>query len=144
MRLASIKLISGEEILAEVLDYILTDSFSSIIIKNPVKLEFTSLTRRSKKEYKLIPWILFTNTDEHEINMKNIIGLSSIEDETVYEEYKKFFNKLLKPGPRIKRFTQRSDKFNPEYGYLGSVNEFRSQLERLYRMDSGEEKPKDL
>ena len=96
MRLASIKLISGEEILAEVLDYILTDSFSSIIIKNPVKLEFTSLTRRSKKEYKLIPWILFTNTDEHEINMKNIIGLSSIEDETVYEEYKKFFNKFFK------------------------------------------------
>jgi len=144
MRLASIKLISGEEILAEVLDYVQTDSFSSIIIKDPVKVELTSLNRRTKKDYKLIPWIMFTNTDEHEINMKNIMGLSAVSDDDLYDEYKKFFKKVLKPGPKMKRSAKRSDKFNPEYGYLGSVSEFRAQLERLYKMDSEEERPKDL
>ena len=144
MRLASIKLISGEEILAEVLDYVQTDSFSSIIIKDPVKVELTSLNRRTKKDYKLVPWIMFTNTDEHEINMKNIMGLSAVSDDDLYDEYKKFFKKALKPGPKMKRSAKRSDKFNPEYGYLGSVSEFRAQLERLYKMDSEEERPKDL
>jgi len=142
MRLASIKLISGEEILAEVMDYIEEEEFSSILIRNPIKVELSS-TRKSRKEYKLSPWIVFNKAEIHEINIKNIIGMCSVKDEDVLDEYDSFFTKKLNPGPKLKRKTPRNEKFNEEYGYLGSVKEFRDQLERLYKMDS-EERPKDL
>ena len=142
MRLASIKLISGEEILADIMDFIEEEEFSSIIIRNPVKVEINS-TRKTRKEYKLSPWIIFNNTEIHEINIKNIIGMCSVKDENVREEYDSFFSKKLNSGPKVKQRTPRNEKFNEEYGYLGSVKEFREHLERLYKIDS-EERPKDL
>ena len=87
--------------------------------------------------------MVFNKVEIHEINIKNIIGMCSVKDEDVLDEYDSFFTKKLNPGPKLKRKTPRNEKFNEEYGYLGSVKEFRDQLERLYKMDS-EERPKDL
>jgi len=142
MKLASIKLTSGEELLAEVLDYYETESFTSLIIKNPVKIEFNEIKRRNRKEYKLVPWIVFTNTNTYEINVKNIIGLSAVEEKEINDDYTSYFSGKLQPAPKRNQ-PKREDKFSTEYGYLGSVKEFREQLERLYGMDSPE-RPKDI
>jgi len=114
MRLASIKLISGEEILAEIVDYI---------------------EEKSRKEYKLSPWILLNKTEIHEINIKNIIGMSSVKETEIVEEYGSYFSKKLNPGPKLKQKIPRHEEFKDEYGYVGSVKEFRERLERLYKMD---------
>jgi len=134
MRLASIKLISGEEILAEIVDYIEEEDFSSILIKNPIKVELSSI-RKSRKEYKFSPWILLNKTEIHEINIKNIIGMSSVKETEIVEEYGSYFSKKLNPGPKLKQKIPRHEEFKDEYGYVGSVKEFRERLERLYKMD---------
>ena len=152
MRLASIKLLSGEEILAEIIEFNNDDEYSSLVVRNPVKVELNTSKRKLKKDYKLSPWMTFSNTEEHELSVINILALTAILDEEIQEEYLKYLGKeVVKEGRKglLKRPTyspveepSEEKAFSQEHGYLGSVKDFRSKLEDIYKLDL--EEPKDL
>ena len=151
MRLASIKLLSGEEILTEVLEFNQDDEFSSLVVRNPVKVELNTSKRKLKKDFKLSRWMVFTNTVEHEISVINIIAMTAILDREVEEEYLKFIGedfvkdepkKLLEKPAHRQVMEHIDNEFSQENGYLGSVKEFKQKLEEIYKLDA--EEPKDL
>lgn len=153
MRLASIKLISGEEILAEIVEFNNEEEYSSLVIKNPVKIELNNSKRNLRKEYKLTSWMVFSNTEEHELSVINIIALTAILDEDVQEEYLNYLGKerlketkkvLKRPSYKpMEESVEDPKEFTSEYGYLGSVKDFKKKLEDIYKLDV-EDTPKDL
>ena len=151
MRLASIKLLTGEEILAEVIEFNQDDEFSSLVVKCPIKVETNDSKRKHRRDYKLTPWMVFTNTEEHEIAIINIVAMTAILDEEIENEYLEFLGKepkKLMPKKTLKKPTRTVEEpteeklFTQEYGYLGSVKEFKEKLEEIYKLDA--EEPKDL
>ena len=136
VKLAAIKLISGEEIICYVLDIIDSDHYSTILIRDPLKVEYTDGKRKSRRNYKLVPWFLFSTTREHEIDLAKIMGISKVDNDDLRTEYTKHFHAQLKPSLDFY-------KSNSE-GYLGSVEEYREILEKLYSDNDAIEPPKDL
>jgi len=122
VRLASIKLDSGEEIICYVLDVVDRGLNRNLIIKDPLKVEYVESTR--KKAYKFTPWFLLTTSREHEIDMNKIFAITGVYDEEVKKEYTKSFH--LQIGPHSFNHTS-------ETGYVGSVNRFRKLLEKIYK-----------
>lgn len=151
MRLASIKLLTGEEILAEIIEFHNDEEFSSLVVKNPVKVELNSSKRKLKKDYKLSPWMVFTETVEHELAIINIVAMTAILDDEIIDDYLDYIGgvrpkqspKLLeKPAHRQVMDDIEKELFSQENGYLGSVKEFKQKLEEIYKLDA--EEPKDL
>ena len=152
MRLASIKLLSGEEILTEVIEFNQEKEFSSLVVKNPVKVELNTSKRKLKKDFKLSRWMVFTNTVEHEISVINIIAMTAILDKEIEQEYLKFVSgdenlkldppKLLEKPAHKQVMEDIEKELSQEYGYLGSVKEFKNKLEEIFKLDV--EEPKDL
>ena len=151
MRLASIKLLSGEEILTEVIEFNQDEEFSSLVVKNPVKVELNTSKRKLKKDFKLSRWMVFTNTVEHEISVINIIAMTAILDKEIEQEYLKFVGddnldidtpKLLEKPAHRQVMEDVEKELSQEYGYLGSVKEFKNKLEEIFKLDV--EEPKDL
>lgn len=150
MRLASIKLLTGEEILAEIKEFYQEDEFSSLVVTNPVKVELNNTKRKLKKDYKLCPWMVFSETEEHELAIINIVAMTAILDEEIQNDYLDYIGGVRKrETPKnllerpVHKNTVEEKLFSQENGYLGSVKDFRLKLEELYNMDS-EERPKDL
>ncbi len=81
VRLASIKLDSGEEIICYVLDVVDRGLNRNLVIKDPLKVEYVENTR--KKAYKFTPWFLLTTSREHEIDMNKIFAITGVYDEEV-------------------------------------------------------------
>ena len=151
MRLASIKLLTGEEILAQIIEFHNDEEFSSLVIKNPVKVELNNSKRKLKKDYKLSPWMVFSETEEHELAIINIVAMTAILDTEIEDDYLDYIGgvrpkqapKLLeKPAHRQVIDDVEKELFSQENGYLGSVKDFRSKLEDIYKLDA--EEPKDL
>ena len=123
LKFASIKLISGEEILCYIIDLIeYPDSNSHIVIRDPVKVNYVENRRKSTPNFILSPWIIFSNKREHEIDITKIFGVSIVESRDAKEYHSRYFHKKL---------TQQSSK--DKNGYLGSVKDFKKTLERLYK-----------
>ena len=151
MRLASIKLLTGEEILAQIIEFHNDEEFSSLVIKNPVKVELNNSKRKLKKDYKLSPWMVFSETEEHELAIINIVAMTAILDTEIEDDYLDYIGGVRpKQTPRLldkpahKRAVDDIEKelFSQENGYLGSVKEFKQKLEEIYKLDA--EEPKDL
>ena len=104
--LVSIKLVSGEEIVCQVVD-VVDSSYRSIIIRDPLKVEYKQQRRNEDIKYNLVPWILFTNTREFEINATKILGVSKIEDKELLERYLAQFRKLIEPAEDLKELLER-------------------------------------
>jgi hypothetical protein len=135
VKLASIKLISGEEIICYVIDIIESDHYSTILIRDPMKIEYVEGRRKLKSSYKLVPWFLFANTREHEIDLSKIMGISKVENEELRVESTTHFHAQLEPS--IHHYKTNSE------GYVGSVTEFRELLEKIYKISENFERPGD-
>ena len=150
MRLASIKLLTGEEILAQIIEFHNDEEFSSLVIKNPVKVELNNSKRKLKKDYRLSPWMVFSETEEHELAIINIVAMTAILDEEIENDYLDYIGgvrpkqaqKLLEKPAHEKVMEDIEKEMTQEYGYLGSVKEFKQKLEEIYKLDL--EEPKDL
>lgn len=104
--LVSLKLVSGEEIVCQVVD-VVDDSYTSIIIKDPLKVEYKKSRSSKDMVYSLVPWILFSNTREFQISASKILSVSKIDNNTLEEEYFSHFRILLEPGEDFKDLLER-------------------------------------
>jgi len=130
---AAIKLVSGEEILAQVMwipeDEVLLVS-NAITIKedtiNPQPGVFANI---------VIPnmWLKYSGEDCFVVERKNILTMTEL-NESAIEFYEECFEKALSS----QRSVISSNKVNPEknVGYVSTVDNARDSLEKLFKKDS--------
>ena len=123
---ASVKLISGEEILCLVI--IDTTSAEHIIVDNPVICtEIRSPGTNIPVGYKFEPWMKLTDEDCFLLETSRIITISEVKDDDIIDTYKH----IVSVG-----FKQSHPDISKEMGYISSVDNARSLLEKLYKAKS--------
>ena len=133
--LASIKLVSGEEILSKVV--IDSEDSQKIMVDNPVICqEVRSPGANIPMGYKFEPWMKLTDEDCFILNLDKVITLSEINDEMVLDTY----HQIVRNG-----FKRTHPDLNREMGYINSVEKSRNIIEKLYEGDdaSKDTKKKD-
>ncbi len=131
--LASIKLVSGEEILSKVIvDY--SESEEKVIIDNPVIChEVRSHGANIPMGYKFEPWMKMTDEDVFVLALDKVITLSEIRDKTIIETY----NTIVENG-----FKRQHPELNREMGYISRVDQARGMLKKLYDGEDASKEPK--
>ena len=120
---AAIKLVSGEEIFAQVTPSQETDR-TILILDTPVVFETIQMKHMGVSAIKVEPWMTMGG-DMVIINMDKVITITEVEDEQVLCIY----NKYLRDKDRESNQT----KINEEMGFLSSISEARVSLEKLYK-----------
>ncbi len=122
---STLKLASGEEIVAKVC--YLPDE-DSLLVANPMLVE--KVTKRKKGKdvsgFVLKEWIHSTYDDMFVIKMEHIVTMTEL-DKNIEE----FYINVLEnddQGPDIKL-----ERFSRRMGYLGSVKETKTFLEKIYK-----------
>ena len=129
---ASIKLVTGEEILTKVIvNQDIADE--TVIIENPLICEeVRSHGANIPLGYKFEPWMKMSEEDVFIIHMTSIITMSEIKEKQVIVTY----NEVIKKGFR----SSGDPNLTREMGSIGSVKDCRDMIEKLYR---GEDATKD-
>lgn len=130
--IASIKLVTGEEILTKVI--VNQDvAEETVIIENPLVCEeVRSHGANIPLGYKFEPWMKMSEEDVFIIHMTSIITMSEIKEKQVIVTY----NEVIKKGFRASG----DPNLTREMGSIGSVKDCRDMIEKLYR---GEDATKD-
>ena len=130
--IASIKLVTGEEILTKVI--VNQDvAEETVIIENPLVCEeVRSHGANIPLGYKFEPWMKMSEEDVFIIHMTSIITMSEIKEKQVIVTY----NEVIKKGFR----SSGDPNLTREMGSIGSVKDCRDMIEKLYR---GEDATKD-
>ena len=130
---ATVKLVSGEEILTKVIvDY--SSEEEQIIIDNPVICqEVRSHGASVPLGYKFEPWIKMTDEEVFILSLDKIITLSEIKDDLVIKTYES----IIESG-----FKRQHPDLDRSMGYVNTVKNGRDILERLYKSDSASKEPK--
>jgi hypothetical protein len=130
---ATVKLVSGEEILTKVIvDY--SSEEEQIIIDNPVICqEVRTAGANVPLGYKFEPWIKMTEEDVFVLSLDKIITLSEIKDDLVIKTY----NNIIEGG-----FKRQHPDIDRSMGYINSVDNARAIIEKLYKADSASKEPK--
>ena len=130
---ATVKLVSGEEILTKVIvDY--TDTVEKVILDNPVICqEVRSMGANVPLGYKFEPWIKMSDEEIYIIDLDKIITLSEIKDDLVIKTY----NNIIDGG-----FKRQHPDLDRQMGYVNSVDKARQMIEKLYKSDSASKEPK--
>ena len=129
---ASIKLVTGEEILTKV---VVNNNHTeeTIIIDNPLTCqEVRSLGANIPMGYKFEPWMKMSDEDVFIIHMTSIITMSEIKDKNIVKTY----GDIVRKGFDI----QKNPDLTREMGSIGTVKNCREIIEKLYR---GEDATKD-
>ena len=121
---ASIKLISGEELLCMVI--VDKTNEDHIIIDNPVICnEIRSSGTNVPAGYKFEPWMKMTDEDSFMLSTSSILTISEVKNEEIIETYRY----IIETG-----FNQSHPDITKEMGYLSSVDSARETLEKLYKL----------
>ena len=120
---ASLKLTSGEEILALVM--VELGETENIVVSNPVVCqEIRSSGTNIPMGYKFEPWMKLTDDDTFIISLEKIITISQINSNELIDTY----NDLVKHG-----FKATNPDLTKDMGYISSVSKARDILEKLYK-----------
>ena len=123
---ASIKLVTGEEILSKV---IVTNDHQedTVILDNPlICQEVRSYGANIPMGYKFEPWIKMSDEDVFIVHMTSIITMSEIKDKNVVKTYAEIVEK---------GFDRKDPELTREMGSRGTVKDCRDMIEKLYRGD---------
>ena len=124
---ASLKLTSGEEILA----LVMVDNSGvpeDIVVSNPVVCEeIRSSGTNIPMGYKFEPWMKLTDDDTFVISLKKVITISQINSTELIDTYKD----LVEHG-----FKATNPDLTKDMGYISTVSKARDILEKLYKSKS--------
>ena len=123
---ATVKLISGEEIIAKVC--YLTEE-NKVLLENPLEVE-NAKQRRGQLEvsgFALREWVSATFDNMFLIDKNHILTMTEIEGEIV-----EFYEKTLTRLESGKSLAGRGNKLPRGSGYLGSVKEMKKTLEDIF------------
>ncbi len=121
---ASLKLTSGEEILA----LVMVDNSGvpeDIVVSNPMVCEeIRSSGTNIPMGYKFEPWMKLTDDDTFVISLKKVITISQINSTKLIDTYKNLVEHGFKPT---------NPDLTKDMGYINSVSKARDILEKLYK-----------
>ena len=121
---ATIKLISGEEVFAQVTPCEEEDR-TLLILDTPVIFESITIKHMGVSAMKVEPWISMGDDSMILIDMNKVITINEVKDEQIICIY----NKYLRDKDRDSNQT----KVNENMGFLSSISEARVNLEKLYK-----------
>ena len=124
---ATIKLVSGEEVVAKVC-YLPEED--KLILDRPLMVE-TAKQKKGNLEvtgFTLKEWISATFDEMFIIKRDHIMTMTELDD-TIEE----FYIKTLKKLEGAKSLAGRGNKLPRRAGYLGSINEMKKSLEDIYK-----------
>lgn len=129
---AAIKLVTGEEILGEVI-YDEQDDF--IIVSNAIEVEEDMLNPGPGIYTQVFTprmWMRFSGDDTFVIQRDKIVTISELNDQAIH-----FYKKCYEKAVLSKSQYISTNKVNVEnnVGYISSVDQARSDLENLYNRD---------
>ena len=128
---ATIKLKSGEEVFARVAASE-EDDRTMLIIHTPVT--FSEIKNKGGLVgYKVEPWLKTTREDMFIVNMDSVITMSESSDMEMIIMYQHFLRDS-------QRDMQNQHKLNRRMGYLSNVNDAKENLEKIFKLDSPENK----
>lgn len=123
-----VKLVSGEEIIAKVSSCD-EDDRTILILENPVVIKDIVMTKSGIRAYRVEPWIKVVEDDVFFIDLEKVITMSEIMDKDTIQMYRRYLRDKSKDSDDS---TSRV-KPSKSMGYVSSVQEFKSILEKLYK-----------
>jgi len=126
---STIKLTTGEEIVAKVC-YLANEN--QLLIENPKKVELIKHRRNGKtiEGFILVDWIHSTYDQMYVLSMDRVITMSEL-DKRIERYYLATINEIDRTEDQGKIPVS---KLNQKMGYLGSVNEMKKTLEKIYKI----------
>ena len=123
----TIKLKSGEEIFAKVAASE-EDNRTLLLITHPIIVNEIK-GRSGIVGYKVEPWLKTTTEDMFIINMNDILTLSESKDVEMIMMHQDFINSNHKQGSN-------KSQINRRMGYLGSVDDTKKTLEKIFKLNT--------
>ena len=124
--LATVKLISGEEIVAKVC-YL--EDEDKVLLENPLQVNIAQ-QRKGQLEisgFSFREWVSATFDNMFILNRNHIITMSEVDG-----PIQDFYEKTLQRLENGKSLTGRGNKLPRESGYLGSIREMKKSLEDIF------------
>ena len=125
--LATLKLVSGEEVISMVL-YL--EDEDKVLLSNPFSVE-QSRQKQGQLEitgFAFKEWVMASFDNMYIISRNHIITITEVEG-PISEFYYKNLNKL----ENSKQLLHKPNKLPRKSGYLGSINETKKSLEDIYK-----------
>ena len=126
---ATVKFKSGEEIFAKVAASEEEDR-TMLVISYPIIVKEIK-GRSGVVGYKIEPWLKTTSDDMFIVNLSDILTLSESSDIEMIMMYQDYLRSSDKES-------QNQSSLNRKMGYLGTVNDTKELLEKIFKMSSEE------
>ena len=129
--LATIKLITGEEIVSKV-SYMPDDD--SLVLENPMEVTYVDQQRKNAKVqgFSLSEWIHSTFDHMFVLPKQHVITMTEVEDERIQKFYNESVEKHILQLTTFKEAFE-PQKFTRKMGNLGSIKEMKKSLEDIYK-----------
>ena len=125
--LATLKLVSGEEVISMVL-YL--EDEDKVLLSNPFSVE-QSRQKQGQLEitgFSFKEWVMASFDDMYIIGRDHIITITEVEG-----PIKEFYEKNLEKIQSHKQLLHKPNKLPRKSGYLGSINDTKNTLEDIYK-----------
>tara|TARA_Y100000022_G_scaffold175252_1_gene163795 strand:+ start:551 stop:961 length:411 start_codon:yes stop_codon:yes gene_type:complete len=129
--LATIKLVTGEEIISKV-SYMPEDD--SLVLENPLEVNFVDQQKKNIRTsgFSLSEWIHSTFDHMFVLPKQHVVTMTEVEDERIKKYYNENVQRCITQLASF-RETVEPKKFSRKMGNLGSVTETKKFLENLYK-----------
>ena len=125
---STIKLITGEEIVAKVC---YMEEEHSLLLENPKKV--TEIKQRKNGEtvegFVLVDWIHSTYENMFVLPMERVLTMSELD-----KRIERYYLSIVDGNDEEDIGKVQPSKLNQRMGYLGSVNEMKKTLEKIYKI----------
>ncbi|MCJ7648591.1 MAG: hypothetical protein MUP85_08255 [Candidatus Lokiarchaeota archaeon] len=128
---ATLKLVSGEEIISKVCAFI-ENGEVLVVLDNPINVNIINVPNIKVPLIKVEPWITLTESETHIINRKNIITMNEIKDTSLIRIHQKYI--------QGKDSNTRQTSITPDMGYISKIEDARKLLENLYESQDSHSK----
>ena len=128
---ATIKLITGEEIIAKV-SYMPDDD--SLVLENPMAVHSTSFNKQNLRVngFALTEWIHSTFDQMFVLPKSHVITMTEVEDKKIERFYNDTVKRMMIDLNAFREACE-PQEFTRDMGNLGSVRDTKSFLENLYK-----------
>ena len=128
--LATMKLVTGEEIISKV-SYMPDED--SLVLENPMEVTFVDQQRRNAKVqgFALSEWIHSTFDHMFVLPKQHVITMTEVEDKRIEKFYNESVQKHISQLTTFKESFE-PQKFSRKMGNLGSIKETKKSLEDLF------------
>lgn len=128
---ATLKLISGEELFAQVCG-VVENNRVFVILYHPIKLTTTLGLHSAMKTIKVYPWNELTTEDIFTIPREHIMMITESQDESLIHIHQRYIREMNQEKPTN---ISSHSKITSDMGYVSNVKDAVNLLEKLYQMD---------